>query len=157
MRKRNFGKYITYRLQIGIPEMCYDLRKLGFDERKTNRLSFPSIPRQYLRDFVRGYFEGDGNVWAGNTHKDRKTKTLAIQSVFTSASTRFLEKLKSDLEKSGVEKGVLRKGKGSYFRLTYSVINSLKLYNFMYNDLNTSKLFLERKKNVFDRYIKMRL
>jgi len=56
-----------------------------------------------------------------------------------------------------IEKGVLRQGKGNYYRLTYSIINSLKLYDFMYNSLGTSKLFLGRKKDIFDKYIKMRL
>lgn len=36
------------------------------------------------------------------------------------------------------------------------VENTLKLYNFMYNETSTSKLFLKRKKDVFEKYIKMR-
>ena len=152
VRKRNGGKYTTYRLQVGSIEMCNDLRKLGYNERKTKSLSSPNVPEKYLRDFVRGYFDGDGNVWAGITHKGSKTYTLTIQTVFTSCSSDFLEKMRKKLEIFGIERGVLRQGKGNYYRLTYSVNNSLKLYDFMYNSPNTSALFLKRKKDVFEKY-----
>lgn len=157
IRKRRDGKYATYRLQIGSIEMCDDLRKLGFDERKTKRLSLPKIPNKYFSDFVRGYFDGDGNVWVGLMHKKRKTKTLVVQTVFTSCSYEFLDEMNKNIENFGVRKGILRKGRGNYYRLVYSIINSLKLYDFMYNSLGTSGLFLQRKKDVFDEYVKMRL
>ena len=155
-RNRNGGKYTTYRLQIGSVDMCEDLRKLGFDERKTKRLSVPYIPQKYFTHFARGYFDGDGNVWSGLIHKNKKTHSLAIQTVFTSCSLDFLKKFSDTLYTFGVEKGVLRKGKGNYYRLTYSINNSLKLYDFMYNNLGTSTLFLKRKKDVFEKYQKMR-
>lgn len=155
VRKRSNG-HITYRLQIGSVKMCDDLRKLGFDERKAKRLKMPKIPDYLLNHFVRGYFDGDGNVWSGKIHKDRKTKTLAIQVVFTSCSEEFLSKLHKDLQKNKVISGKIRKGKGNFFRLVYSINSSLKLYNFMYNGLGTSKLYLKRKKDVFERFITMR-
>ncbi len=145
----------TYRLQIGSIEMCKDLRILGLTERKTKNLSLPQIPKRYIKDFVRGYFDGDGNVWMGLIHKDRKKSMLAIRVVLTSCSRDFLQSLKSLIEQTSIRNGVLSKGKGNYYRLTYSIENSLKLYDFMYNRL-TSDLFLQRKKDVFEKYIKMR-
>ncbi len=157
VRKRAGGKYTNYRLQIGSIEMCNDLESLGYFKNKTNNLSLPKVPDQYLSDFVRGYFDGDGNVWAGWVHKDRNTQTFSIQTVFTSCSNKFLEVLRLRLEAAGIEKGRLRKEKGSYYRLVYSVFNSLKLYNFMYNGLVSHGMYLLRKKAIFDRYIKLRL
>lgn len=154
-RRRSFGKN-TYRLQIGSIEMCSDLRKLGLREGKTKNLQMPDVPVNLVNDFVRGYFDGDGNIWHGEIHKDRKRSMMVIRVVFTSCSKGFLESLKSKLADFNVEKGVISKGKGQYYRLTYSVVNSLKLYDFMYNTLGTSKLFLQRKKGVFERFIKMR-
>jgi intein/homing endonuclease len=154
---KNSIKSISYRLQIGSIEMCEDLRKLGFSKRKTKSLSVPNVPDKYFSDFIRGYFDGDGNVWSGLVHKDRKTHTLVLQIVFTSCSLKFLEKIREKLQMFDMERGVIRKGKGNYFRLVYSVRNSLKLHDFMYNGIGTSKLFLQRKKDVFQRYIKMRL
>ena len=72
-----------YRLQIGSIEMCNDLRKLGFNERKTKSLSVPNIQEKYLADFTRGYFDGDGNVWTGLFHKERKHSMLNLLCVFT--------------------------------------------------------------------------
>ncbi len=150
---------ILYRLQIGSIEMCDDLRKLGFSERKTKSLVVPNIPNKYFSSFVRGYFDGDGNVWSGFIHKDRKNSTLTIQVVFTSCSCDFLDKIREGLQMFNIERGILRQGKkkkGNYYRLTYSVLNSLKLYDFMYNDIGTSMLFLKRKKDVFEKYKKLR-
>ena len=154
------GESVLYRFQVGSIEMCEDLRRLGFSEKKTKSLAIPNIPKKYFSDFVRGYFDGDGNVWSGLMHKSRKTHTLVIQTVFTSCSGKFLEKMRERLQVFNIERGVLRQrkqGKGSYYRLVYSVLNSLKLYDFMYNELGTSKLFLKRKRSVFEEYIKMRL
>ncbi len=157
IRKGKENEQDKHRIQIGSIEMCDDLRHLGYNERKTKSLSIPNIPSKYFSDFVRGYFDGDGNVWSGLMHKGRKTYTLVIQTVFTSCSQDFLKKMGKTLEAFGIERGVLRQGKGNYYRLTYSVRNSLKLYDFMYNGLGTSKLFLKRKKDVFEKYKKLRL
>lgn len=80
-----------YRLQIGSIEMCNDLRELGFAERKTKNMTIPSVPQEYLSSFVRGYFDGDGNVWFGYVHKKRKTMTPVVFIGFTSGSKGFLE------------------------------------------------------------------
>ena len=136
--------------------MCDDLRKLGYNERKTKSLIVPNIPDYYFSDFVRGYFDGDGHVWVGLMNKGRKTNHVAIQTVFTSCSVRFLDSIREKLASQGIIKGIVRKGQGNYYRLTYSINNSLKLYDFMYNDLGTSKLFLQRKKGVFEKFKKMR-
>jgi intein/homing endonuclease len=157
VRKGSSGS-LTYRLQIGRKEMCEDLRKLGFRERKTKSMIGPTVPKKYLADFTRGYFDGDGNVWVGLIHKERVNKTLAIRTVFTSGSSQFLEVLQQRLERVNIFNGVLSKAKGNYFRLTYSIHNSLRLYDFMYNKMTTFKtgLFLQRKKRIFERYIKLR-
>lgn len=156
-RNRKGGKYTSYRLQIGSIDMCNDLRRLGYSERKTKNLSVSDVPDSYLSNFVRGYFDGDGNVWAGWTHKKRPTKTFVIQTVFTSCSEKFLQEIRRRLEIFDIRHGILRQGNGNYYRLVYSVSSSLKLYDFMYNVQGTSSLFLKRKKDVFERYRKMRL
>ena len=148
-----------YRLQIGSIEMCNDLRKLGFKERKTNSMSIPNVPREYLADFARGYFDGDGNVWAGLLHKKRRTQSPAIFVAFTSCSIPFLTELKKRLGYVCLG-GCLYRSKRNYSRLQYSSGDSLKLYDFMYNQCDHLRygLFLERKKSVFEKYksLKMR-
>lgn len=157
-RTRKGNEQIMYRLQIGSKEMCNDLLKLGFTPNKTKSLSVPHVPKKYFAHFVRGYFDGDGNVWVGYVHKERETKLRTIRTVFTSCSNAFLETMREQLEWFGIPKGVLSKGKGNYYRLTYSVVNSLKLSDFMYNHKVSvpEGLFLERKKDRFREFIEMR-
>lgn len=156
IRKGKNNDKNQYRIQVGNREMCEDLRRLGFHENKIRNLSVSNVPDKFFADFVRGYFDGDGHVWTGWVHKERKTRTYVVQTVFTSCSEKFLNLLKIKLEDFDIENGRTRKEKRGYFRLVYSVKSSLKLYNFMYNSLGTSKLFLNRKKTVFDKYKNMR-
>ena len=142
-------------IQFGSKEMFHDLVDLGLKPNKTTRMNLPKIPQKYFRDFVRGYFDGDGSVWLGLIHKERKTTHLTIRVVFTSCSKEFLDALRLELSKLSKENGVISKGLGNYYRLTYSIRGALKLYEIMYNKLQ-STLFLERKKKIFEKYIKNR-
>lgn len=157
-RKRFGNAKTSYSIQIGSIEMCNDLRALGFTERKTKNLSVKKVPKKYFSHFIRGYFDGDGNVWIGYVHKERKTKLRTIRTVFTSCSLIFLQMIREKLESFGIYKGVLSKGNGNYYRLTYSVNNSLKLSDFMYNHTVSALggLFLERKRKKFREFVKMR-
>ena len=138
-----------YRLQIGSIEMCNDLRNLGFKERKTKSLTLPQIPPKYMADFVRGYFDGDGNVWFKNK--------VAV-TAFTSCSYDFLNSLKKHLElHANTVGGSLFKTVTNSYRLQYSSVNTLILFNFMYNSvIRENSLFLTRKKVVFEKYKSMR-
>ena len=151
-RKRRENEKIIYRLQIGSKEMCDDLRKIGFTDNKTKNLVVPNIPKKYISDFTRGYFDGDGNVWIGYVHKKSKNPNLTIRTMFTSCSLNFLERLHKKLQISGIKGGYIYTSKDNYSRLQFSVTDSLKLYDFMYNGQNTSTLFLKRKKDVFEKY-----
>ena len=87
---RNKRESLLYRIQIGSIEMCNDLRNLGFSERKSRSLAVPNVPDKYFNDFVRGYFDGDGNVWIGRVHKNREKYSLTLRTMFTSCSFGFL-------------------------------------------------------------------
>ena len=157
---KKVNEKISYRLQIGSIEMCNDLRKIGFSENKTKSLVIPYIPKKYFPDFVRGYFDGDGNVWMGNMHKERLIKTNSLLVYFTSCSYKFLSELKTRLNMHGLSGGSIYKSKKHDFcRLQFSTLDSLKLYDFMYNrDTNLlNGLFLERKKKVFQKFVRLRL
>lgn len=147
-----------YRLQIGSKEMCADLRRLGYKENKTKSLSISKVPKKYFADFVRGYFDGDGSVWVGRSHKNRLNSNPAILLVFTSCSLGFLSGLKNRLSTVGLKGGSLVKNQRNYYRLSYSTLDALKLYDFMYNSIHLKDdgLFLMRKKVIFERFLKMR-
>ncbi|MEI6191192.1 MAG: LAGLIDADG family homing endonuclease [bacterium] len=147
-----------YRLQIGSYEMCADLNKLGYRQNKTKSLFLPNVPDKYFSHFVRGYFDGDGNVWMGYLHKNRPKPDLVIFTAFTSCSLDFLLALKDRLNVVGLIGGSVIKNKQNYCRLSFSTKNTLKLFKFMYNSIDLKKdgLFLKRKLAVFERFEKTR-
>jgi len=144
-RTSNSGR--VFRLQIGSKGLTNDLIRLGLGPGKTNRLKLPLIPEQYFGDFIRGYFDGDGNVWVGETNKDRRLPTKVIQISLTSGCNEFLKDLLKELRKNGVSGGSFFRVKNkNCFRLSFSTVDVLKIYKIMYN--SSSSLFLERKKDV---------
>lgn len=148
------GKMV-YRLQIGSIELCEDLRKLGFWANKTYSLSIPFVPGEFFSHFVRGYFDGDGNVWKGLVHKGTAHAAYTLRTAFSSCSRNFLEHLQDRLVALLGVSGSVSPTKRACFRLSFAREDSLKLYNFMYNGL-TSPLFLERKRVVFEKFKEMR-
>lgn len=145
-----------FRLQIGSIEICNDLRALGFSERKTMNMTVPLVSDEYFGDFLRGYFDGDGNVWTGKNNTARGGIGQTLLTAFTSCSRRFLAALHDRLSVCGVRGGSLYQLAKGYWRLSFSVRDSLKLYEIMYNDRTSESLYLKRKKDVFERYIALR-
>lgn len=153
LRKETSGH--VYRIQIGSKEWFTDLGRLGLVTNKTSRMLLPDIPEQFLGDFVRGYFDGDGNVWVGLVHKERKIPLKTIQVAFTSGSSQYLKSLQGSLIKRGLRGGSLYIPKTKNFaRLAFSVKDTSKLYEIMYN--TPHELYLKRKKVIFERFMKLR-
>lgn len=150
----NPNERALYRLQIGSKKLCDDARFLGFSERKTKCLVVPNVPQKYFSAFVRGYFDGDGNVWVGRIHKNRRKSMQAIQVAFTSCSKIFLQEIHERLGRHGISNGGIYCKKNA-FRLQYSIRDSLALYRLMYTR-EGGFMYLPRKKEVFERYLKMR-
>lgn len=145
----------VYRIQIGSKEWFADVSKLGLTPGKVRRMTLPKIPKPYFGDFVRGYFDGDGNVWVGIMNKNRTNPNKVLMSAFTSSSHAYLEALHQNLLAAGLRGGSLyRSKKDNFSRLSLSVQDSLKLHEIMYNGAH--KLYLKRKKLVFDGFVKMR-
>src|SRR3989344_4785357 len=150
-RDRNIPNWkVGYRLQIGSKEIFNDLKNLGMTSRKSNIIRMPSVPNEYLNHFVRGYFDGDGHVSASEYQKkDRKNKSIIIITGFTSGSRKFLEDLRILLKQhADMCGGTLYYAQG--YRLCFSIHDSLRLYNFMYQQ--EKDLYLSRKKSIFEHY-----
>jgi hypothetical protein len=145
----------VYRIQVGSKEWFDDLSDLGLVPNKVTRMRLPRVPHTFFGDFVRGYFDGDGNVWIGEIHKKRKTSHVTLQVMFTSGCYEFLDGLLIALRDRGLRGGSLyRLRAGNYSRLAFSSIDALKLAEIMYN--GRPKLFLKRKKLRFDEFKRLR-
>ncbi|MBU2109439.1 hypothetical protein KKB71_00555 [Patescibacteria group bacterium] len=152
-RTRDKKWKLGYRLQIGSKEIFNDLLKLGLTQNKSKTILFPKIPQKYLSDFIRGYFDGDGHVSICTYQKnDRKSLSTIIISGFTSGSKKFLEVLKKVLYNNAGLKGGTLCYSGRGWRLNYSILDSKKLYYYLYPK-KLNNFFLNRKKKIFEKFI----
>ena len=135
--------------------MFGDLLKLGLTPNKSLTIKLPKVPDVYLKDFVRGYFDGDGHVSTGMyNRKGRATKNHLLFCGFTSGSKDILLELHQRLKQLQIVAGgslFFKEG----FRLGFVNEDALRLYGFLYkNRLNS--LYLPRKKKVFEEYIRLK-
>ncbi|MBU4274629.1 hypothetical protein KKE19_02340 [Patescibacteria group bacterium] len=149
-RKRNNKWKKAFRLQIGSKEMFNDLLKLGLMPAKSKIIDLPKIPDQYFSHFVRGYFDGDGNVLSGYFKKpDRKNKSYTLRTRFTSGSRLILDNLKIKLGNIVGTDGSVNVSENTW-RLNYGVNDSKKLFKFMYNNNKMTELiYLKRKYKIY--------
>ena len=155
-RERNKGVWKTqYRLQIGSKEWFKDLLQLGLTPNKSNTIKFPDVPKRYLGDFVRGYFDGDGCVYfRQHWSKEKGKKIWVFTTLFTSGSRIFLEDLHAILLKFGVKGGHISK-KNRGYDLVFSRHDSLALYRLMYHTGKVTNMFLPRKRKKLEKAIKI--
>ncbi|MFA6550174.1 MAG: LAGLIDADG family homing endonuclease [Candidatus Gracilibacteria bacterium] len=156
--KRDPIKYpnwkLCYRLQIGDKSLFDIFLKLGFTPNKSKSLKYPNVPKKYIKDFIRGYFDGDGFSCFSRYHrKDRNSTGKIISSGFVCGNKDFLLSIKSALEASANICGGTLCSHARAYNLTFSIKNSAKLFNFMYNGV-APRLYLSRKRLEFERNLK---
>lgn len=152
--ERNKNWKPQYRLQFGCKQWFLDLGKRGFTPNKSKTLHFPKISKKHVADFVRGYFDGDGCIYFKKLkYTDRKYKRWVLSSSFTSGSKKFLQELHLSLRSYGVHGGSIKsKERGSELVLSHR--DSLALYRLIYQNINTTGLYLPRKLRLFKKAIK---
>lgn len=155
-KRRTSRHKICYRLQIGSKDMFKDLTDHGFIQNKSNMLRLPEIPTQYFAHYVRGYFDGDGNIYfKRHWVKGRERKKWIFTSRFTSGCKQYLTDLHRALGFHGVEKGfVINKSRHSGYELVFSHRDSLALYQLMYNTAPDTGFYLPRKYKLFQKAIR---
>ena len=98
IRKRDFSKYKGwatwyYELDICRTKICRDLIELGIIPRKSKIIQFPSIPKKYLYDYIRGIIDGNGCLFVNKYfYKSKLYKYFRV--TILSGSFKFLKKLK---------------------------------------------------------------
>lgn len=139
----------SFRLRISNPVILQDIQKLGIMPNKTGVCQIPDIPEAFLRDFVRGFLDGDG--WICVRRRGVKTE---ISAGFSNGSHKFLQVLTNKLSEFlslttnnlRTRKKITKKGK---IAITYSIewygLNAFKIIKFLYDDLGKDDLFLQRK------------
>lgn len=135
----------AFQIQIGSKKLFYDLIHMGLTPRKSKTIKLPAVPDEYFSNFLRGYFDGDGySNFCSYFAKDRKRRRCVMMSGFSSGSKVFLESLKKELSRLANTKGGTLCPHNNNFALSFSIHDTRKLFDFMYNDLG-NRIFLERK------------
>ena len=144
-----------YLLRIGSHVLYDDLTKLGLYPNKSLTIKFPNIPKNYLSDFVRGYFDGDGCVMIQKIKGKKQDIVIKkLSTVFTSGSKKFLERLAEEIrEIIGTRQRNVYDGHNSYM-LSYSTGDSIKIFKFMYNKKGT--IYVKRKFDIYCEYFRLR-
>lgn len=153
IRNRNHG--ISYRVQLGSKVLFEDLTELGFTPNKSKTIKFPDVPKRLLKDFVRGYFDGDGCAHLGkHWAKDRNKLRWVFNVRFCSGSYDFLKSLWSELNKNGIKGGYLYDKSGKGYDLVFSWKKGVDLCRLMYNNVS-SDMYLNRKYEIFQRALRI--
>jgi hypothetical protein len=132
----------VHTLAIDDQKICRDLLLLGVRPKKSKTLELPPVPQEYLRDFIRGCWDGDGTVYI-----DKRGRGHAA---FGSASAAFLDALLATLCQMGMRVPTVHTESRSpgyrYFR--FFGRDCARLFHLLYDDTG-SEMFLERKYAVF--------
>ena len=117
-----------------------DLAIYGIIPHKTGTLSIPKVlDKQYWKDFIRGYFDGDGTICKDGT---------GFRVTITSANKEILEDINSYFEENGIKPSNLYKDHNNIC-IRFRSQASIDIYNLLYYN---GCLCLKRKK---EKYIEL--
>ncbi|ALA07266.1 putative endonuclease [Brevibacillus phage SecTim467] len=136
---KKYGKE-SYGISASRRDVAARLIALGVTPNKSRSMTFPEIPKEYLRDFIRGYFDGDGTVGC-------YSKQLAVR--FTLGAEKFAKRLAeilSDMLEHDVKIKFDKRGAGNYVVGFHSNRLAKKFYENIYYD---NCLAMDRKQDVF--------
>ena len=141
----SFGKSEYGKLSISNKQMALDLVNLGCVPRKSYNLdTFPTLPKDFVRHFIRGYFDGDGTVSI--------SKAGHLHSGFSS-TPKFLSLLMCVLkEEIGLPIKTIYNTGGESYCICYNQTESKLLYHYMYDVEDC--ICLSRKKEKFEKIYK---
>lgn len=146
-KKNDFG--YTYknqwRLLLFSKHICDSLNKIGMHPSKSLILQFPTIDEKFYKDFIRGYYDGDGSICQRIVNNNNKPIVLTITST-ESFCKKIQEIIKLEL---GIYAGVYDASNhnGVTKVLSMTKTSAKKFLDWLYEDAD---LYMKRK---YDRYI----
>ncbi len=121
-------------LYLHSKKLYFDLMSLGGVRRKSTRLNFPAMREEYMPDFLRGYFDGDGSVHYINYIATKNHKRYwNVRSNFTCGDISFISRVRDYLADN---LGLYYKKVCSFgphqFKLGYGQKDTVKLLHYLY-------------------------
>ncbi len=142
------GDHTIHLIRFTRPKMIRDLRKLGLTERKSLTMKFPHVPDEFLRDFIRGCWDGDGSIYI-------ESKGL-LRAFFGTGSVAFIKVLGDHLRNRGLGRltiHVAEPGKGGrknpYYYLNIIGQHAVAFCEWIYDNI-PADLMLMRKALVYE-------
>jgi hypothetical protein len=119
-------------------EIVESIKKQGVHTRKTFTIARPNIDDEFIRHFIRGYFDGDGSFSFNPSKFINKTQIV-------SASEEFRSFLIDELNKNDITINL-------YSQIKLQIqnrVDNLKFYNYIYKN---ATVYLERKKEKYEEF-----
>jgi intein/homing endonuclease len=141
---QKYATFLVYNRHISL-----SLLKLGADHNKTKNLTFPNyIPKEFLSDFIRGYFDGDGCFYV---QKESSSGAIRNASFSLVGQKPFLDGVKSVFESIGIRAKYgsvpeARKNHKYSSLVIHGNKNVIKVMDFLYRN---RKISLSRKREHF--------
>lgn len=141
-------EYKSVRIQLNNTKICYDLCDLGCTPSKTYDIKFPTydiVPREFMRDFIRGFFDGDGciSITEMNNKPHIVTNITGMSDMLQSISD-FLISEQIIRVKPKIRKDERREFTYSLF--IYGTDTNKEFLDYLYQDAN---VYLDRKYNQY--------
>lgn len=137
-------EYKSVRIQLNNTKICYDLCDLGCTPSKTYDIKFPTydiVPKKFMRDFIRGFFDGDGciSISEMNGKPHIVTTITGVEDMLKSISDfLFSEKIISVKPKMYKDK----RREFTYDLHIYGTDTNKDFLDYLYKD---SDIYLDRK------------
>lgn len=131
-------------MQCNSLKMASDLINVGCVPAKTSKLFVPEIPKNLIRHFIRGFFDGDGSI-----HAFRRVNKMAGLFSITTCSNDFLYDLQTILmDKCGLNRTKLThvQKKNAYLMCYGGRLQLIRIFHYLYND---STIYMQRKYDKF--------
>lgn len=148
----NTTKYNRCSFEFTHKDMCEDLKyNFNIVPNKTPKYVLPkAIPLRFMKDYIRGYFDGDGCICESFSNKNSKTATL--YATIASGSKIFINDLFSYLQSNLDLGGSLQTFKDSVkYQIKFNTNDAKKLLHYMYENSN---IYLDRKNELYSRIVK---
>ena len=134
--------------------LCTDLVNLGYGYRKTySENHLPNIEDSLLRHFIRGYFDGDGNIsyhYQKPDPKWHKNERLRAEIKICAKTNTILSDIQKFLKNHGITSSVYFAARDKMFQISIPKSQLKKVYDLFYND---SYFYLTRKYHKFSHYV----
>lgn len=146
----NGKTYQQYKMVVTSKKMVTDLMSHGCVPAKTHVIRYPTINSKFDRDFIRGYFDGDGSIYAGKMCRKygNKLHTYTRPCITITTNQAFAKDLRSKISFISQDKGINvdRRKTDSCNLRSWGFDKAKQWFEFLYKDAN---VYLSRKRDKF--------